>query len=139
MGLYDDEDDFDSAAEEEFMEDSREELASAVVGRRIVKAVYNKGSIYTGDTSLVLTLDNGTVVTARGFGDCCAGVNIQQIFFSDPSKYDHVITAVTAEEGYERWFILAGDEKLLGFDVGWTAGNFPYYSYGIQVEVLNED
>lgn len=112
------------------LEDDVEALAAAVVGSKIVAVEhglegYNK--------PLELTLDNGKRVTLTGYGDCCAGADVDDFLFNIANA-DNVITSVTTSEEGEKWFILAGVDEVLGLDVSYSEGS-GYYSFGIAVDV----
>ena len=117
-----------------------DELASAVVGHRIVSA--EKAMVqrcrWAGDDEevqgLLLTLDDGTRVSLVDTDDCCAYTNIKD-FFLDPSKVDHVIMGVGTTEGATVWHIYADWGDVLKLQVGWSCGNPFYYGYGFDIRV----
>lgn len=100
-----------------------EELASYVVGHRIVSVVGN-----------VITLDNGKTVTLIPGGDCCAYTELEG-FLLHPEMVDHIITGVGTTKGYSRWHIYADMGDILELSVGWSAGNPFYYGYGFYTDV----
>jgi hypothetical protein len=76
----------DSNRDDGTMPDNVAELASYVVGHRIVSAE-------NVDVGLVLTLDDGTTVTMVDSSDCCAYTALDR-FLLDPAAVDHIITGV---------------------------------------------
>lgn len=119
-------------------------LSRAVVGHRIVKVERNVNRSVTRwrrtrstPSSLVLTLDDGSVVTIRGTNDCCAYTELDDVIEHLPHM-DHIITNVTASEGYDRWHILADMGEVLELEVGWSCGNPFYYAYGFEINVIKE-
>lgn len=115
-----------------------QELAEAVVGRRIVSAEVasrKRERSYLQKTGLRLTLDNGTQVWLHDTSDCCAFTELKD-FFLDPNSYDHVITGVKTADGYTRWFIFAELTDVLKLSVAWSAGNPFYYGYGFEIAVV---
>ncbi len=102
---------------------SRQELADAVVGHRIVNVQEN-----------VITLDNGKRVVLRSTDDCCAYTELEA-FLLHADKIDHVITGVGTTEGYTRWHIYADMGDVLELTVGWSCGNPFYYGYGFDIAV----
>lgn len=122
------------------MPESREALAEAVVGHRIVKAEQREVKAYPEydwsgtTTATVLTLDSGLEVIVRGESDCCAYTEVAS-FFLDPSKIDHIITGVGTTNGYSTWHIYADFGDVMTMEVGWSCGNPFYYAYGFQVYV----
>lgn len=118
---------------------SKEALAQAVVGHRIVSV--DKGSdqdgyagLYGGTTVTVITLDNGKRVRLMGVGDCCAFTDVEQ-FLLHPERVNHAILGVGTTEGYTKWHIYADMGDVLELTVGWSAGNPFYYGYGFEIEV----
>lgn len=128
----------DSEEDDGTMVESREALADAVVGHRIVavekqnpeEARYHYGY---GDT-YVIKLDNGTQVRVVGQNDCCAYAEIEQ-FLLHADKIDHIITGVGTTDQYETWHIFADFGDVLELKVGWSCGNPFYYAYGFSVTV----
>lgn len=125
------------------------DLASAVVGRRIVKAektAFNGDdfeavgdgywSRYHNTSGLVLTLDDGRRVALADTSDCCAYTELEA-FLLHPERVDHVITGVASTDGFTRWHIYADYGDILELAVGWSAGNPFYYGYGFQIAVSN--
>ena len=125
------------------------DLATAVVGRRIVSArrekinpadytPVNDGAYWptwiAGDEPLVLTLDDGRRVALVEEGDCCAYTEVQK-FLQHPASIDHAITGVATEDGYTRWHILADLGDVMTLDVEWSCGNPFYYTYGFTIAV----
>ena len=125
------------------MPDNVDELRAAVVGHRIVKVnqgirkVRDHFSKYAGepDSSLTLTLDNGTEVLLIDTQDCCACTELAA-FLLHPEMVDHVIMGVGTTDGYETWHIYADYGDILTLTVGWTCGNPFYYGYGFDIKVL---
>lgn len=126
------------------MVESKEALAQAVVGHKIVKAerlVDDKryGGVWGGgNTDMILTLDNGKRVKMRGVGDCCAYTDVEA-FLLHPDKVDHIITGVGTTDGYTKWHIYADMGDVLELTVGWSCGNPFYYGYGFNIEVEDID
>ena len=117
------------------MVDSKEALADAVVGHRIVNVEWQKSSDRWVDTNEpVITLDNGTQVILTGTADCCAYTYVEKFLFN-PDLVDHVITGVGTTDGYETWHIYADLGDVLKLDVEWSAGNPFYYGYGFHIKV----
>ena len=76
------------------MPENVEQLASHVVGHRIISA--EKGTVKTRwDTysSFTITLDDGTQVSLADTSDCCAYTALES-FLLDPTAVDHIITGV---------------------------------------------
>lgn len=115
------------------------ELERAVIGRRIVKAELGDAPAdHTryghGDSTLVLTLDDGTMVRLVDTNDCCAYTELKQ-FLLHPERVDHAITGVGTTEGYTKWHIYADLGDVLELDVEWSCGNPFYYGYGFYIAV----
>jgi len=111
-------------------------LAEAVIGRRIVSA--EEGPVeggYYRRTGLILTLDDGRKVTLVDNGDCCAYTELQG-FFLDPSSVDHMILGVGTTDEYTTWHIFADFGDIMRLEVGWSAGNVGYYTYGFDINVI---
>jgi len=106
------------------MVDSKNALAEAVVGHKIV-SVSPEGRII---------LDNGKAVTLVGESDCCAYTELEG-FLLHPEMVDHIITGVGTTDGYQTWHIYADMGDVLKLDVGWSAGNPFYYAYGFHIMV----
>lgn len=123
------------------MPDNVERLAEAVVGHRIISVernaeVPNDGSYYWGSRQgLGLILDDGTQVYLRDTSDCCAYTELEDVIEHLPT-IDHIITAVTAEDGYRTWHIVADLGDVLELKVGWSSGNPFYYGYGFDITVV---
>lgn len=116
---------------------NKAELAEAVVGHRIVSAEKRdvpSNTWSSPDYALVLTLDNGTMVTVRDTDDCCAYTTLES-FLLHPEAVDHVILGVGTTEGYTKWHIYADFGDVLTLDVGWSCGNPFYYGYGFSIAV----
>lgn len=118
---------------------SLEDLEHAVVGHRIVKVEAGDSSeaptsLRDAYSTLILTLDNGKRVRLVGFGDCCAGAEIEA-FLLHPEMVDHTITGVGTTDRYSTWHIFADMGDVLELTVGWSCGNPFYYVYGISVTV----
>ena len=114
------------------------QLASSVVGRRIVSAegvkADRQGVWGTSADQLVLTLDDNTQVALRGTDDCCAYTELKG-FWIDPSSVDHVILGVGTTEEYTVWHIYADFGDVMRLNVGWSCGNPFYYGYGFDITV----
>lgn len=110
------------------------ELNEMLVGQKIVKVEPkdNNNNSYFGTT--VLTLDNGTQVNLRDSGDCCAYTEMENVIQHLP-ELDHVITNVTADDGYERFHIFADLGEVLELQLSWSEGNPFYYGYGFHIDV----
>lgn len=127
------------------MPNSRDSLAEAVVGHRIVKAerrdVRDKSYSWASEEpALVLTLDTGKEVVLREEGDCCAFTSVES-FLLNPEGIEHVITGVGTTEGFCRWHIYAAGlpQDVLTATVGWSCGNPFYYGYGFSIEVRDAE
>lgn len=116
------------------MVDSKESLAEAVVGHKIVSVEKVSYDGYYFDTATVLTLDNGRQVEMVGVGDCCAYTELEA-FLLHADKVDHVITGVGTTDGYTKWHIFADMGDVLELTVGWSCGNPFYYGYGFDIRV----
>jgi len=125
------------------MVDNVAELASHVVGHRIVSA--EQGSVPDPDWAerrwgrtldgLILTLDNGIRVMLSDTNDCCAHTSLEK-FLLHPGSVDHIITGVGTTEGYTRWHIFADFGDVMQLEVGWSCGNPFYYAYGFDINVI---
>lgn len=129
----------DSDDDDGTMVDSKEALAQAVVGHRIVKVEEGDpsteyGGLYGGYSNTYITLDNGQRVKMRGVGDCCAYTELRE-FLLHPDKVDHIITGVATTDGYTKWHIYADAGDVLELTVGWSCGNPFYYGYGFEITV----
>lgn len=113
------------------MEESRDALAEAVVGRRIVsiEPVEDGG----WENPHVITLDDGSRVRMSGESDCCAYAELDG-FLLDPGSVDHVITGVGTTDGFETWHVYADMGDVLKLDVSWSEGS-GYYAYGFTIRV----
>lgn len=113
------------------------ELASHVVGRKIIKAERSasgsRSSWYREDR-LVLTLDNGKKVLLHETDDCCAYTQLES-FLLHPELVDHMIMGVGTTDGYQTWHIYADAGDVLELSVGWSCGNPFYYGYGFYITV----
>jgi hypothetical protein len=120
------------------MVSSKEALAEAVVGHRIVKAERiprEVGTYYTYSVeTFVITLDNGKEVRMVEQSDCCAYTDIES-FLLNPELVDHMILGVGTTDGYTTWHIYADMGDVLKLDVSWSAGNPFYYAYGFNIAV----
>ena len=122
------------------MPENVETLAAAVVGHRIVEvergAEAPRRDNYWGTlTGLRITLDDGTGVYLFDTSDCCAFAELEDVIEHLPTL-DHIITAVRADDGYDRWHIIADLGEVLELVVGWSAGNPFYYGYGFDIAVV---
>lgn len=116
-------------------------LAEAVVGHRIVavdRYTAEERRYGIGDGGYQLTLDSGKRVRLGETQDCCAYTEIHRVIPHLPSM-EHIITAVTTSEGYDRWHILADAGQVLEIEVGWSCGNPFYYAYGLEIEVVEDE
>ncbi|AZV00782.1 hypothetical protein SEA_KIKO_60 [Gordonia phage Kiko] len=124
-----------------------DDLRTAVIGRRIIKA--EKADFRcedfeaTGHTDywsswndhgLVLTLDDGRRVAVVNTSDCCAYTELEE-FFLHPESVDHAITGVATTDGYTVWHIYADFGDIMRLKVGWSPGNPFYYGYGFDIGV----
>lgn len=118
------------------MVESRERLAEAVIGHRIVSIERTTvPSRWYGDTpGAVITLDNGKRVSLADESDCCAYTELEA-FLLHADKIDHIITGVGTTDGYTTWHIYADMGDVLELTVGWSCGNPFYYGYGFTVTV----
>jgi hypothetical protein len=118
------------------MPDNVTELATAVVGHRIVSAAKEEvaGRWYGRVVATVLTLDNGKRVILHDTSDCCAFTELRS-FTLHPERIDHVITGVGTTDGYTTWHIYADYGDIMEMDVGWSCGNPFYYGYGFDITV----
>ncbi|HLL34167.1 MAG TPA: hypothetical protein VK545_09810 [Streptomyces sp.] len=119
-----------------------EELRTAVVGHRIVKAEADAATTdrwgYSTTAPLVLTLDNGKRVALRNTSDCCAYTDLEN-FLLHPDRVDHIITGVGTTDEYTTWHIYADMGDVLELSVGWSCGNPFYYGYGFDISVEELD
>lgn len=124
---------------DDVMCESAEELASLVVGKRIVSATEHEyeserwGFRYK-ETDHVVTLDDGTEFAIVGTSDCCAYTALES-FLIDPAAVDHVITSVSTENDYQTWRIIADGRDVVKMDVSWSEGS-GYYMYGFEFHTL---
>lgn len=116
------------------MVESKEALAEAVVGRRIVSVEPDEGGGYGWETPHVITLDDGSRVRIAGNSDCCAYTELDS-FLLDPTLVDHVILGVGTTDGYDTWHVYADAGDVLKMDVIWSCGNPFYYGYGFTIKV----
>jgi hypothetical protein len=119
-----------NAEELEPLTEAREQLATAVIGRKITR-VERSGRGRDWDP-IEITLDDGAVVKLDGYGDCCAFAGVDAFTFLP--GVEHVITNVTPSGNGEQWFILANLAEVLTLDVSASEGS-GYYSFGIAVSV----
>lgn len=124
---------------DEVMCESAEELASLVVGKRIVSATEREyeserwGFGYK-ETGLVVTLDDGTEFAIGESSDCCAYTALES-FLINPEAVDHVITSVSTENDYQVWRIIADGRDVVKMDVSWSEGS-GYYMYGFEFHTI---
>jgi len=104
-----------------------DELAAAVVGRRIVSAKRNS-------SGLMLLLDDGTEVVVANTTDCCAYTELDE-FFLDPKSVDHVILGVGTTEEFDVWHVFADWGDVLRLELGWSPGNLGGYMFGFDIRV----
>lgn len=117
---------------DEYMQESAEDLQRELVGHRIVKAEKVSRGDYYGER-LQLTLDDGTKVNVSGHGDCCAYAELDGfLLYSEATEM--VITNVSTEDHYQKWFVLASGIPVLDMEVSWSEGS-GYYSYGFSIKV----
>lgn len=132
---YDDE--YDQRYESEVMGGCVEELANSVIGRRIVRVEKVKGAKYHEESGIRLTLDNGDQVNVWDTDDCCAYTQVSDFRFLE--NVDNVITSVTSDDGFEKWFVYAGAVPVLEMDVDWSPGNPYYYGFGFSINVEKKE
>lgn len=120
------------------MVESRDRLAEAVVGHKIVKAeqVPNDGTSWHYGDQFEITLDNGKKVVMRNTSDCCAYTELRS-FLLNVDKVDHMIMGVGTTDSYQTWHIYADMGDVLELEVGWSCGNAFYYGYGFDIEVVD--
>ena len=119
------------------MVESKEDLAAAVIGHKIVgveRDVTTKDQYGFSSKGTRLTLDNGDKVTLIGDGDCCAYTEVEDIVMN-LDNIDHVITGVGTTDGYDTWHIYADLGDVMTMKVGWSCGNPFYYAYGFTIKV----
>lgn len=119
--------------------ESVENLRSAVIGHRIVKAEkrhFEQDHYPRSFTAFVLTLDDGREVRLVDSGDCCAYTELTA-FLLHPELIDHVIMGVGTTEEFTRWHIYADLGDVLELTVGWSYGNPCYYGYGFDIDVVD--
>lgn len=109
------------------MVDSRDALADAVVGHKIVSVEK------TGDSGTI-TLDNGKRVRLVGTSECCAFTELEA-FLLHPEMVDHVIVGVGTTDQYQTWHVYADAGDVLKLTVDWSCGNPFYYGYGFDITV----
>ena len=124
--------DTDQCAIQEAMEEQVGTLRDAVKGRVIV-GVEREREIRYGRVlgAVTITLDGGKRVRICDTDECCAygeveGVNVNLV--------GAVVTDVTAEDGFERWFILGESRPIAELNVSWGVGNYPYYMFGLEIQ-----
>jgi hypothetical protein len=123
------------------MPDNVNQLASAVVGHRIVSASKGRTSENAwGATEEVLriTLDNGRTVAMVPQGDCCAYTELES-FLLHADQIEHIISGVGTTDGYTTWHIFADFGDVMEMKVGWSAGNTGYYVYGFDIQVIEPE
>lgn len=114
---------------------SKQALAEAVVGHKIVAVgKLDDSESYGDEAGVIITLDNGTRALVRGIGDCCAITEVTE-FLLHADKIDHIITGVGTTDGYTRWHIFADFGDVLELTVNWSCGNPFYYGYGFDITV----
>lgn len=119
------------------MVDSKDSLAEAVVGHRIVSVETVRERVYGYmQDKTVITLDNGKKVEMVGGGDCCAYTELES-FLLNPELVDHVITGVGTTDYYQTWHVYADMGDVLKLNVGWSCGNPFYYGYGFTIRVVD--
>jgi len=115
------------------------ELADAVVGRRIVKAEkrpYRPETLWVhADEAFYITLDNGTEVRMVNSENCCAFTALES-FLLNPQLVDHMILGVGTTDEYTRWHIYADLGDVLALEVSWSCGNPFFYGYGFHIDVV---
>lgn len=118
------------------MPDNVAQLASHVIGHRIVKAERQQveNEWYRDPLALVITLDDGRRVEVLDSNDCCAYTDLES-FWLDPSAVDHVIIGVGTTDEYTTWHIYADHGDMMRLKVGWSPGNPFYYGYGFNIQV----
>ncbi len=130
----------DSEEDNGSMVKSKESLAEAVVGHKIVSV--EKGPNHDrwdwDWVDAVITLDNGQKVEIAGGSDCCAYTEIRE-FLLNPELVDHIITGVGTTDGYNTWHIYADAGDVLKLTVGWSCGNPFYYGYGFSINVRPQE
>lgn len=108
-----------------------EVFARHVVGHSIVDV--EKVNVGSREEAFRITLDDCTQVTLYSTYDCCA-----YTFLSDFRKgpgFNNVITSVTSEKNYTKWFVMAEGIPALEMDVDWSEGNPYWYMFGFEIEV----
>lgn len=122
------------------MADSRDNLAKAVIGHKIVdvrRGNFKAHDDWYSQSGLALLLDNGHIVWAAEEGDCCAFTEVKtDSIIKHLDKIDHVITGVGTTDGYEKWHIYADLGDVLEFTVDWSGGNLGYYGFGFTISVF---
>lgn len=132
-------DDEDEQYEAEVMGGSAAELEEAVVGRRILsveKAKY-PASVYGRGEGIRLALDDGSTVFVANTDDCCAFTEVEDFKFLENTE--NVITSVRTDEGFNKWFVYAGNAPVLEMDVAWSPGNPYYYGFGFEIRVEKKE
>lgn len=124
---------------DDIMCENAEELASLVVGKRIISATEREYEIERyglsyKETGLVVILDDGTEFAIGETDDCCAYTSLES-FLINPAAVDHVITSVSTENDYQVWRILADGRDVVTMEVGWSEGS-GYYMYGFEFQVI---
>lgn len=79
---------------------------------------------------------DGRKVVLSNTDDCCAYTALDGLVEHLPTT-DHVITAVKADQDFERWHIIADLGEVLELQVGWSSGNPFCYGYGFDIDVVD--
>lgn len=119
---------------------SRDNLAEAVVGHKIVNAkmIGDHADLWYYRQGFEITLDTGRKVRMYGQSDCCAYTDISK-FMLNVENIDHIITGVGTTDGFTTWHIYADMGDVLEMEVGWSCGNPFYYAYGFHIEVVDSE
>lgn len=121
----------------EDMASQAQELANAVVGHQIIRVELAPSNKFRGGNGgVVLTLDTGKKVRLLTASDCCANSELRAFIYSAP-EVPHVITSVATSDDFDKWHILAGMYQVLGLDLDWSEGNYPFYCFGFDIEVVS--
>lgn len=123
--------------EDDTMAENAEDFAEKIVGHRIVKVEATEEGRWHG--GIQFTLDDGRVVELGDTSDCCAYTVLEDFkVLADLSEVDHVITAVTTEDGYQKWHIYASGIPVVDLDVAWSEGS-GYYGFGFSITVKDKE
>lgn len=134
--------DYDDGTDEDYeaevMGGSAQELEEAVVGRRIlsVEKVGHPRGLYRRD-GIKLSLDDGSTVFVDNTDDCCAFTEVGDFKFLENTE--NVITSVTTDKDFNKWFVYAGNAPVLEMDVAWSPGNPYYYGFGFEIRVEKKE